>query len=296
MVIMIVQERNPAPANPLGIDGIEFIEYATIQPVALGVLLEQIGFVTVARHRSREVTLYRQGSMNIIVNADQKTFPYSDNESQTTVLSAIALRVRDADAAYRHAIHMGAWAIQTRAGVMELNIPGVHGVGDSILYFVDRFRDFSIYDVDFNPIAFAPQHPPALAGMHFFGVVQAIERDRSPEWIDFYQQLMDFRPLPEGRYFGILHKGTLLESPCHQFYLQLIEPPSAGSLDLHWDEQLIRIGFGVPDVLAAVQELKQRGVVFVDREHAQSSEKGALTQLYKGGVSFELVVSHLENK
>ena len=289
---MSTREDSPAPENPLGIDGIEFIEYASTQPLALGALLEQMGFVATARHRSREVTLYRQGSMNVIVNADRRALPLSDSDPQSTVISAIALRVRDADLAYRHAIAMGAWAIQTRAGAMELNIPGVHGAGDSILYFVDRFRDFSIYDVDFKPIPGAPANPPALAGMHFFGVVQAIGSDRSPEWIDFYQQLMDFRALPEGRYFGVLPKGTLLESPCHTFYLQLVEPPD-GAAGLQWDEQLIRVGLGVPDVLAAVQQLKQRGIVFIEREPAT---KGALTQLYKGGISFELVVSDLGSR
>ena len=291
---MIAQEHNAEPNNPLGIDGIEFVEYATAQPLALGALLEKMGFVSTARHRSREVTLYRQGSMNVIVNADPRALPQSDTDLQTTVISAIGLRVRDADLAYRHAISMGAWAIETRAGVMELNIPGVHGAGDSILYFVDRFRDFSIYDVDFKPIPNVPVNPPAIAGLHFFGVVQAIGRDRSPEWIDFYQQLMDFRPLPQGHYFGVLPKGTLLESPCHRFYLQLVEPPE-GAAGLQWDEQLIRVGLGAPDVLAAVRELKQRGIIFIDREPTQSSEKGALTQLYKSGISFELVVSNLEN-
>ena len=289
---MSIREGNPEAENPLGIDGIEFIEYASTQPLALGTLLEQMGFVATARHRSREVTLYRQGSMNVIVNADPRALPLSDSDPQSTVISAIALRVRDADVAYRHAIAMGAWAIQTRAGVMELNIPGVHGAGDSILYFVDRFRDFSIYDVDFKPIPNAPANPPALAGLHFFGVVQAIGRDRSPEWIDFYQQLMAFRPLPEGHYFGVLPKGTLLESPCHSFYLQLVEPPD-GAAGLQWDEQLIRVGLGAPDVPAAVQQLKQRGIVFIDREPAA---KGALTQLFKGGVSFELVLSDLEGR
>lgn len=291
---MTAHEHNPEPHNPLGIDGIEFVEYASAQPLAFGALLEQFGFVATARHRSREVTLYRQGGMNVIVNADPRALPQSGTDPQSTVISAIALRVRDADAAYRHAIDMGAWAIQTRAGVMELNIPGVHGAGDSILYFVDRFRDFSIYDVDFKPIPNAPANPPALAGMHFFGVVQAIGAGRAPEWIDFYQQLMDFRVLPEGRYFGVVPKGTLLESPCHGFYLQLVEPPE-GAGGLQWGEQLIRVGFGAPDVLAAVRALQQRGIVFIDRAPAQSNERGALTQLYKGGVSFELVVSHLEN-
>jgi 4-hydroxyphenylpyruvate dioxygenase len=214
---MRAQEHHPEPNNPLGIDGIEFIEYASAEPLAFGALLEQVGFVATARHRSREVTLYRQGSMNVIVNADPRALQQSGTEPRSTVVSAIALRVRDADAAYRHAVDHGAWAIQTRAGVMELNIPGVHGPGDSILYFVDRFKDFSIYDVDFKPIPHAPANAPALSDMHFFGVVQAIGAGRAPEWIDFYQQLMDFRPLPEGRYFGVVPKGTLLESPCHSF-------------------------------------------------------------------------------
>lgn len=289
---MTSQPSIPEPNNPLGIDGIEFIEYATAQPLALGALLEQMGFVASARHRSREVTLYRQGTMNVIVNADPGALPRSGIEPQSTLLSGIALRVRDAAVAYRHAIDRGAWAIETRAGAMELNIPGIHGVGDSILYFVDRFRDFSIYDVDFKPIDNAPAHPPALAGMHFFGVVQAIDAGRAPEWIDFYGQLMDFRVLPEGQYFGIVPKGTLLESPCHRFYLQLVEPPE-GAAGLQWGEQLIRVAFGTPDVEAATRALKQRGIVFIDRVPVQPTARGALTQLYKGGVSFELVVSHL---
>lgn len=288
---MITSDQNPLTSNPLGIAGIEFIEYATTQPLAFGTLIEQMGFVAVARHRSREVTLYRQGGMNIVVNADQRALPSAAHDDiPATVISAVALRVRDADVAYRHAIDMGAWAIQTRVGVMELNIPGVHGAGDSILYFVDRVGDFSIYDVDFKPIPGVPQDPPALAGMHFFGIVQAIHEGRQAEWTDFYQQLMNFQPLAEGQFFGAVPKGILLASPCGTFYLQLIEPPS-GAGSLQWDEQLVRIGFGVPDVPEAVRRLEQRGIVFIDREPLQPREKGALTQLYKGGVSFELVVS-----
>ncbi|GAC1414186.1 MAG: hypothetical protein NVSMB6_16340 [Burkholderiaceae bacterium] len=292
---MTALEHAFEPNNPLGISGIEFIEFASAQPLALGALLEQIGFAACARHRSREVTLYRQGSMNVIVNAESRVAIQLDAGPLSSVISAVALRVRDADAAYHSAISKGAWAIPTRAGVMELNIPGVHGAGDSIIYFVDRFRDFSIYDVDFKPIPGAPAHPPALSGLHFFGVVQAIGAGRAPEWIDFYQQLMDFRPVPADTYFGVVPTGTLLESPCHTFFLQLIEPPT-GAASLQWDEQLIRVGFGAPDVLATVKMLEQRGIVFVDRESARANEKGALTQMYKGGISFELVVSNPEQR
>jgi 4-hydroxyphenylpyruvate dioxygenase len=285
-------DRQPSPPdadNPLGIDGIEFIEYATTRPQALGALLEQLGFVATARHRSREVTLYRQGNMHLIVNADRRSLPQSDGDPQATVIGAVALRVRDASLAYRRALDLGAWPIPTRAGVMELNIPGVHGPGDSILYFVDSFRDFSIYDVDFRPIPGAPPAPPALAGMHLFGVVQAIGAGRTPEWTDFYRQLMAFRPLPEGHWFGVVHKGTLLESPCGNFYVQLVEPPE-GAAGLRWEEQLIRVGFGVPGVAQAVRALQARGVPFLDPAAPADDAKGALTRLVQG-VSFELVAS-----
>lgn len=285
---MKTQENHPEPSNPLGIDGVEFIEYATAEPLALGAVLETMGFVQVGRHRSREVVLYRQGDMNVVVNADPESWSSADAERGATSLTAIALRVRNAGDAYQHALARGAWAIPTRAGAMELNIPGVHGAGDSVIYFVDRYQDFSIYDVDFKLVEAASATPPALAGLHFFGVVQAIRRDRSAEWIDFYQQLMNFRVLPAGTNFGILPRGTMLQSPCGKFCLQLVEPPE-GTEDVHWDEELIRVGFGAPDVAAAIGLLEQRGVTFVDRAPVQPSAKGALTQMFRGSVNFELV-------
>jgi 4-hydroxyphenylpyruvate dioxygenase len=296
--LMAIRENNPEPSNPLGMDGIEFVEYATSEPLALGAILEKMGFVQTARHRSREVALYRQGGMNVIVNADPESWLSIGEDSQSTALSGIALRVRDANQAYRHATERGAWPIPTRAGAMELNIPGVHGAGGSVIYFVDRYTDFSIYDVDFKPMPNVPNvsaAPPAIAGMHFFGVVQTVRCDRSQQWVDFYQQLMGFRVLPEGRYFGILPKGTLLESPCRKFYLQLLEPPQGGD-DVEWEEEMIRLGLGTPNVPAATAELARRGVVFADRQPVQPSERGALTQLFRGGVSFELVKSHLEQE
>jgi 4-hydroxyphenylpyruvate dioxygenase len=290
---MTLREPNPEPSNPLGMNGIEFIEYATSHPQALGAVLQSMGFVPVARHRSREVMLYRQGTMNLIINAHPEVLPGMAAPGSTPKLSAIAFRVRDAAFAWQHAIQLGAWDIPTRASAMELNIPGVHGVGDTVLYFVDRMRDFSIYDVDFVPLPGVDPNPAALAGLHYFGVVQTVYEERTSDWVDFYRHLFGFAVLPGGQFFGILPKGTLLESPCHKFYLQLIEPPP-GSEDIDWDEELLRVGFGAADVRAATRALKGRGVVFVDRDPIQPSEKGALTQVYLGGVTFELVVSHLQ--
>jgi 4-hydroxyphenylpyruvate dioxygenase len=280
---MATPESLPEPSNPLGLDGIEFVEYATSKPQEFGALLQKMGFAAVARHRSREVMLYRQGGMNLVVNSNEAT-------GATPMLTAIALRVRDAAFAHKHSLDLGAWDMPTRASAMELNIPGIHGVGESLIYFVDRYKDFSIYDVDFVFLADTKKNPEAVQGLHWFGVVQSILNDRTRDWVEFYENLFGFTVLPRGQYFGVLPKGTLLESPCRKFYLQLIEPPP-GSEEIHWDEGLVRVGLGAPDVPAATQALKQRGVVFIDRGPVQPSDKGALTQVYLGGVTFELVVS-----
>ncbi|MBN8443468.1 MAG: 4-hydroxyphenylpyruvate dioxygenase [Thauera sp.] len=266
-------------------DGVEFIEFVTPQPQALGGVLQLLGFAPVARHRSREVVLYRQGPMNLIVNAEP-----SGSAPAATFLSAIAFRVRDAAFAMRHALDAGAWEVPRRAAAMELNIPGILGSGDSSIYFVDRFRDFSIYDVDFVPLPGMNPHPAGIGGLHYFGVVQAVGAFRTAEWVDFYSQILGFRALPEGHFFGILPKGTLLESPCGRFYLQLIEPPD-GAEEVHWEEGLVRIGFGAADVPAATRELRRRGVVFIDEGSLHPGEKGALTQVYLGSVTFELVAN-----
>jgi 4-hydroxyphenylpyruvate dioxygenase len=112
--------------------------------------------------------------------------------TEVPVISAVALRVRDARAAYRRVLDLGGWEVPTHPEAMELNIPAIHGAGGSRLYFVDRYKEFSIYDVDFVPIPTVDQHPPAVAGIHFFGVVQYIGVGRSPDWIEFYEELFGF--------------------------------------------------------------------------------------------------------
>ena len=278
--------------NPLGLDGIEFIEFATTRPQALGQVLELMGFRPIARHRSREVSLYRQGSMNIVINAHVSERPSSVKPTETPVIAAVALRVRDAAAAYKRALARGAWAVPTHVEVMELNIPAIHGVGSSRIYFVDRFRDFSIWDVDFVPIPTVDPRPPALAGLHLFGIVQYIGVDRMEDWTEFYRELFGFEVLPDEQRFGILPKGRILRSPgsspANSFYLQLIEP-EPGIVDVEGSETLQRIGFGTADVPGAVGALRQRGVEFVESTGVHTEQRGALTRNWLGGVMFELV-------
>lgn len=285
MTVMAEREVQADASNPLGLEGIEFVEYATSRPQALGHVLEQMGFQPVARHRSREVLLYRQGGMNIVVNAHGGKA--GELPPEAPQISAIALRVRDAAAARRRVIERGAWEVPVQVEPMELNIPAIHGVGSSRLYFVDRHREFSIYDVDFIPIPGVDRQPQALAGLQWFGVVQYIGRDRLDDWCAFYSALFGFTLLADDQRFGILPSGRVLASPCSTFYLQLVEP-EAGAAD--GDEALQRVAFGAPDVLAAVAALRGRGVGFVETPSLHTGQRGALTQTwFDGSTMFELV-------
>jgi len=273
--------------NPLGLLGIEFIEYATAKPQTLGQSLERLGFRPVARHRSREVLLYRQGDMNIIVNAHRA--PEDPPLPDRAAIAAVAFRVRDAASAYRRVLELGAWGVPTQVEVMELNIPAIHGVGSSRIYFVDRVGEFSIYDVDFVPIPTVDPRPPAIAHLHLFGIVQYIGFDRLADWCAFYGELFGFAELPAEQSFGVLTQGRILASPCGTLYWQLIEP-APDAIDIDPEELLQRVAFGTPDVLASVALLKSRGVDFVESPSGvHSGSRGALTRPSDTGPTFEFV-------
>ena len=281
------REALGALPNPMGLLGVEFIEYVTAKPQTLGHSLERLGFRPVARHRSREVLLYRQGDMNIVVNAHRA--PQAPALPDKAEIAAVAFRVRDAAGAFRRAVDQGAWAVPTQVEVMELNIPAIHGVGRSRIYFVDRVGEFSIYDVDFVPIPGVDPRPPALAGLHLFGVVQYIGFERLADWCAFYGELLGFAELPPEAHFGVLTQGRILASPCGTLHWQLIEP-APDALDVDTEELLQRIAFGSRDVLATVADLKARGVEFVESVQGVHTEvRGALTRPSDTGPSFEFV-------
>src|SRR6188472_1010967 len=125
--------------NPLGTDGFEFIEYAAPDPLAMGRLFEQMGFTAVARHRAKNVLLYRQGNVNFIVNAEPESFAQAFARVHGPSICAIAFRVKDAAFAFKSTVDNGAWGVEARPGPMELNIPAIKGIGDSLIYLVDRY-------------------------------------------------------------------------------------------------------------------------------------------------------------
>ncbi|MBV8208583.1 MAG: 4-hydroxyphenylpyruvate dioxygenase [Burkholderiaceae bacterium] len=276
--------------NPMGTDGFEFVEYAAPDPAALGALFESLGFTPLARHRHKRVTLYRQGDINFIINAEPDSFAQRFARLHGPSICAIALRVQDAAFAYQRAIELGAWGFDSRSGPMELNIPAIKGVGDSLIYFVDRWRgkgaeqlgyrpgrigDIGIYDVDFEPINDAVTEGdarPAGAGLvQIDHLTHNVHRGRMKEWAEFYERLFNFR---EVRYFDIEGRQTGLKSkamcsPCGKIRIPINESSDDRSqiveyLDLYRGEGIQHIALATSDIYRSVEALRARGVQFQD--------------------------------
>ena len=272
--------------NPMGTDGFEFVEYAAPDPAALGTLFETMGFRPIAKHRTKNVTLYRQGGVNFIINAEPDSFAQRFARQHGPSVCAMAFRVKDAKLAYERALELGAWGFDNHTGPMELNIPAIKGIGDSLIYFVDRWHgkdsaapgaigNISIYDVDFVPIpgkeAGAQLCTTGNGLTYIDHLTHNVHRGRMKEWADFYERLFGFK---EVRYFDIEGKLTGLKSkamtsPCGKIRIPINESSDDKSqiaeyLALYHGEGIQHIALGTDDIYASVEGMKNQGVLFQD--------------------------------
>src|SRR5262245_50459448 len=191
-------------SNPMGTDGFEFVEYTAPDPQLLRSLFERLGFPVVARHRSKNVTLHRQGDINFIVNAEHDSFAQAFARAHGPSVCAMAFRVRDAAAAFKRAVELGARPFAGRVGPMELNIPAIEGIGGSLIYLVDRYGEQTIYDIDFRPVE-APRGVTSAGLEYIDHLTHNVQRGNMDVWSGFYERLFNFREI---RYFDIEGRKT----------------------------------------------------------------------------------------
>lgn len=256
--------------NPMSTDGFEFIEYTAPDPQALGDILTCLGFTAIARHRSKDVTLYRQGSVNFLMNAEPHSFAQAFARLHGPSVCAIALRVADAAAAYQRALDLGAWGVPSSIGPMELNIPAIKGIGDSLIYLVDRYGDRgTIYDVDFIPLTDVEQHPTGVGLTTIDHLTHNVHRGRMKEWADFYARLFNFRELRsfdiEGQLTGL--RSQAMTSPCGKIRIPINESVDDKSqiaeyLDAYNGEGIQHIALATDDIYATVETLRERAIPF----------------------------------
>jgi 4-hydroxyphenylpyruvate dioxygenase len=257
-------------ANPMGTDGFEFVEYAAPEPQSLRLLFESMGLPAVARHRSKNVTLHRQGDINFIINAESDSFAQGFARAHGPCACAMAFRVADARYAYARALELGAKPGPVTAGPMELNIPSIVGIGGSLIYLVDRYGERTIYDVDFVPSAAADRARPSGL-LRIDHLTHNVRRGNMNVWAGFYEKLFNFKEI---RYFSIEGKQTglfsrALTSPCGKIRIPINESQDDKSqieeyLNEYKGEGIQHIALGTDDIYGTVDALRERGVQFQD--------------------------------
>lgn len=260
-------------ANPMGTDGFEFVEYAAPDPALLREVFEKMGFVEAARHRSKDVTLHKQGDIHFIVNAEPDSFAQAFARAHGPCACAMAFRVQDAPAAYSRALDLGASGVNEPVRPMELNIPAIEGIGGARLYLVDRYGPRgSIYDVDFvwNP-GWEARAAQSNCGLSYLDhLTHNVQRGRMAHWAEFYERLFNFREI---RYFDIEGKVTgltskAMTSPCGKIRIPLNESKGeAGKLDQieeylqrYQGEGIQHIALGSSNLYHTVDQLAARGL------------------------------------
>ncbi|MDM0070583.1 4-hydroxyphenylpyruvate dioxygenase [Variovorax sp. J31P207] len=218
--------------NPMGLMGFEFVEFASPTPDTLEPFFEKLGFQLVARHRSKDVVLYRQGDINFIVNREPNSPAAYFAAEHGPSACGMAFRVRDSHKAYARALELGAQPIEIATGPMELRLPAIKGIGGAPLYLIDRFEDGkSIYDIDFEFLDGVERHPVGHGLKLIDHLTHNVYRGRMTFWANFYEKLFNFREIRyfdiQGEYTGLTSKA--LTAPDGKIRIPLNEESSKGS-------------------------------------------------------------------
>jgi len=257
--------------NPMATDGFEFLEFTSTEPTKLAKDFENLGFKAVAKHKSKDVILYRQGEINFILNRE-KGFAQDFAARHGAGACAMGFRVLDAQAAYNRAIKLGAEPYASKVNSGELNIPAIYGIGGSVIFFVDKYGSESIYDTDFVPTS--PNGSLEHAGnnlVYLDHVTHNVHQGKMDVWAKFYEKLFNFKEIRyfdiEGKMTGLLSRA--MTSPCGKIRI----PINEGTDDKSQIEEYLRdfngegiqhIALGSSDIYSSVSGLSQNGIKFQD--------------------------------
>lgn len=255
--------------NPMGLMGFEFVEFASPTPNVLEPVFELLGFTEVARHRSKDVVLYRQGEINFIVNREPKSAASYFAAEHGPCACGLAFRVKDAHHAYQRALDLGAQPMDMPTGPMELRLPAIKGIGGAALYLIDRFEDGrSIYDIDFDFIEGVDRRPRGHGFKLVDHLTHNVYRGRMGFWGSFYERIFNFREIRffdiKGEYTGLTSRA--MTAPDGKIRIPLNEEASKGTGQIEEflmqfnGEGIQHIALFTDDLLASVDSLRRAGV------------------------------------
>jgi len=258
--------------NPMGLDGFEFVEFAAPDPAVLEAAFTLLGFTEIAKHRSKEVTLWRQGGINFIINNEIGSKAYYFAREHGPCACGMAFRVKDAHKAYERALEQGAEPVEILTGPMELRLPAIKGIGGATVYLIDRYEEgTSIYDIDFHYFDGVDRNPAGCGFDVIDHLTHNVYRGRMQYWADYYEKLFNFREIRyfdiKGEYTGLLSKA--MTAPDGKIRIPLNEEASKGTgqieeylMDFN-GEGIQHIAFSCDNLIECWDRLQKQGIEFM---------------------------------
>ncbi|MDH3661853.1 MAG: 4-hydroxyphenylpyruvate dioxygenase [Alphaproteobacteria bacterium] len=255
--------------NVAGTDGFEFVEFAHPEPGVLEDLFTKMGFIEVASHKSKDISVYRQGRINYLINRCSHTHAAEFVDEHGPCAPAMAWRVVDARHAQKCALDYGADEY-TGAG-KSIDAPAVIGIGGSLLYFIEDYDGGkSPYDQDFDWLG-ARDPEPAGAGFYYLDhLTHNVMRGNMDTWYKFYSEAFNFKEI---KFFDIKGKLTgltsrALTSPCNKIRIPINESSDANSqieeyLRAYKGEGIQHIAVGTEDIYRSTDRIGDDGVAFM---------------------------------
>lgn len=255
--------------NPIGLDGMEFIEYSAPEPKKLEELFRQLGFKKIGDHKTKKVSLWSQGRANFIINAEKDSFAYEFTKAHGPCVCATGFRVKNAKAAFDEAVRRGARPCPPSP---HHSFPAIFGIGDSVIYFIDQYSQNDLYQSYKNDFDLKTQEMnPGVGIMVIDHLTNNVPKGEMQKWCDFYEKIFNFR---EARYFDIKGKATglyskVMRSPCGKIIIPINEPTGEKSqiqeyLDEYKGSGIQHIALSTSDILATIRQLRSNGVKFLD--------------------------------
>jgi 4-hydroxyphenylpyruvate dioxygenase len=261
--------------NPMGIDGFEFVEFAAPgdQAAELHALFKRMGFTAVLKHNSRAITVYRQNRVNFLINEDPDSFAADFAAKHGPCACGFAIRFdKAADEVLAKVLENGGEKITHKVDTKAVDAPVVKGIGDCMLYLVDRYGDKgSIFDGDYTPVEGADQNPEGFGLTFIDHLTHNLYFGNMAKWSDYYEKLFNFREI---RYFDIKGAKTGLVSKAMTAPDGIVRIPLNESddpksqineyLDAYHGEGIQHIACFTDDIYATVEKMRASGVEFLD--------------------------------
>ena len=255
-----------SPENPAGTDGFEFVEFAHPNAEELRELFAKMGYVKVAKHKTKNVELWQQGDVTYVLNDEPGSFASRFVEEHGPCAPSMGGRVVDAQHAYDHAVKMGAEPYD--ADDKTLDWPAIKGIGGSLIYFTDESHDQSPYNADFEWLG--TSKPEGVGFYYLDHLTHNVFKGNMDKWFKFYGDLFNFREIRffdiEGKYTGLLSRA--LTSPCGRIRIPINEDRGetgqiVAYLKKYKGEGIQHIAVGSEDIYASTDAISENGIKFM---------------------------------